>query len=253
MNAIEYKRMFDAEENHWWYVSLHEQICSFIAAERLKRGKPLHILDVGCGTGRLMQLMKPYGRVEGFDMADLAMEFCAQRGLENISKANLNDVTLEESRYDVITSIDVIYHRGVYDESAVFNRLRRALRPGGLLIINLVAFEFLRSTHDLAVHTRRRYTRDELMTMLAGCGFIVETSSYRNAFLFLPIALYRLARRVLPHSKNVASDVHSPSPLVNIPLLLISRVENRLQRRFSLPFGTSVFMVARRPPQPVDS
>jgi hypothetical protein len=31
------------------------------------------------------------------------------------------------------------------------------LRPGGRLLIRLPAYEFLRSKHDRAVHTRRRY------------------------------------------------------------------------------------------------
>lgn len=250
MNDIEYGNMYEVEDTHWWYVSLHELICSYLADERRLKGTPLEMLDAGCGTGRLMQLMATFGRVEGFDMSDRALEFCSTRGLKNFSQANLNDIELDENRYDVITSIDVIYHLAVQDESQVLSRLRRALKPGGLLVLNLVAFEFLRSTHDIAVQTRRRYTRGDLETLLKQAGFVVEKSSYRIAFLFPLIALYRLVLRILPHPaspENVASDVYPPNPLVNTVLLFISRAENLLQLRFSLPFGTSAFMVARRP------
>lgn len=250
MNEREYDSMYAVEDTHWWYVSLHELICSYVAGERNRKGAPLDILDAGCGTGRLMQLMQPYGTVEGFDLSERALGFCRERGLANIRQANLNDVEPGETRYDIITSIDVIYHRAVQDESGILTRFYRSLKPGGLLIVNLPAFEFLRSTHDIAVHTRRRYTRGELENLLIRCGFAVEKSSYRIAFLFPFIAGYRLARRFLPHPAqpgNVASDVSAPSPLLNVALLFSSRMENALQRRIDLSFGSSVFMVVRRP------
>ena len=50
-------------------------------------------------------------------------------------------------------------HQAIRDDAPVLATLNRALKPGGALILNLVAFEFLRSPHDLAVHTRERYTR----------------------------------------------------------------------------------------------
>ncbi|MBT0665309.1 methyltransferase domain-containing protein [Geobacter pelophilus] len=247
MNDIEYQSMFAVEDMHWWYVSLHELIISYVAAEY--RGKPLEILDAGCGTGRLCQLLGPYGNVTGIDASELALGFSRQRGLKNVYHADLNDVDLGDSRYDLITSIDVIYHKAVTDEGRVLAKFFSALKPGGMLILNLPAFEFLRSTHDIAVQTRRRYTRYELAALLARAGFVVEKSSYRIAFLFPLIALYRLCRKVLPHARNpehVSSDVYPPSPLLNTTLLAVSRIENVLQQKISLPFGTSVFLVARR-------
>jgi 2-polyprenyl-3-methyl-5-hydroxy-6-metoxy-1,4-benzoquinol methylase len=248
MNDIEYQSMFAVEDIHWWYVSLHELIISYVAAEY--RGKPLEILDAGCGTGRLCQLLGPYGTVTGIDASELALGFCRQRGLNNVYHADLNHVDLGEGRYDLITSIDVIYHRAIVDEGKVLTKFFTALKPGGMLIINLPAFEFLRSTHDIAVQTRRRYTRGELAALLARSGFAVEKSSYRIAFLFPPIALYRFIRRISPHAQNpehVTSDVYPPSPLLNATLLAVSRLENAMQRMVSLPFGTSAFLIARRP------
>jgi SAM-dependent methyltransferase len=248
MNDIEYKNMYEVEDSHWWYVSLHELICSYLTDERSRVGAPLEMLDAGCGTGRLMQLMGSYGRVEGFDMSERALGLCRHRGVQNVRQDNLNGIVLEECRFDVITSIDVLYHRAVKDESAIINQFRRALKPGGLLILNLVAFEFLRSTHDVAVHTRKRYTRNELEPLLTRNGFNVESSTYRHALLFLPIALYRLLRRILPHhpeTEKVISDVSPPAKKINELLLFISRLENRQIRSGSLPFGTSLFVTAR--------
>jgi hypothetical protein len=41
-------------------------------------------------------------------------------------------------------------------------RMIEALRPGGLLILNLPASDWLYSNHDVAVHTSHRYTAREV-------------------------------------------------------------------------------------------
>ncbi|TFG89380.1 MAG: class I SAM-dependent methyltransferase [Gemmatimonadales bacterium] len=249
MNEREYALMFSIEEEHWWYVALHELVVRCVAREAAQRG-PLTILDAGCGTGRLCQLLQPFGRVSGCDLAEPALAFCRQRGIE-VFAADLNEADLGTARFDVITSIDVLYHQAIRDDAPVLASLFRALKPGGLLILNLVAFEFLRSTHDLAVHTRERYTRPLLEERLSTAGFTVEIASYRLAPLFPLIALIRLVKRLLHGSRSsaaeVASDVSLPSPRLNRLLLGMLRLENRLIDRLSLPFGTSLFAVARKP------
>ena len=249
MNPREYRQMYRVEDFHWWYVALHELITSVVAREQAGAGQ-LNILDAGCGTGRLCQVLERFGAVSGCDISDDALECCRERGLTDVFKADLNSAVFSSAAYDVVTSIDTLYHRAIEDESAVLSRFHDALKPGGLLIINLVAHEFLRSTHDIAVHTRKRYTRSEVATLLENAGFTVEMASYRLGFLFPQIASYRLLRRWLNFTSDaaeVASDVHAPNPLLNSILLGLARLENRLILRSSIPFGTSVFAVGRRP------
>jgi 2-polyprenyl-3-methyl-5-hydroxy-6-metoxy-1,4-benzoquinol methylase len=248
MNPREYRQMYRVEDSHWWYVALHELITSVVERKRSEAGR-LRILDAGCGTGRLCQLMARFGTVAGCDMSDEALECCRERGLTELFKVDLNDVQLPPSTYDVITSIDTLYHQWVKDETAVLARFHAALRPGGIVILNLVAHEFLRSTHDIAVHTRKRYTRKEVVTMLENAGFKVELATYRLGFLFPPIATYRLLRRLLnfnSDAEKIVSDVHAPNPLINRLLLGLARHENRYILKSAVPFGTSVFAVGRK-------
>ena len=248
MNEREYAIMFAAEESHWWYVALHELITGYVAAEA-GDGK-LDILDAGCGTGRLCQLLGRFGTVTGCDLSGQAIALSRKRGLERLFQADLNSADLGTEHYDVITSIDVLYHRAIGDDAPVLASFYRALRPGGLLILNLVAFEFLRSTHDVAVHTRKRYTREELLPVLVAAGFRVERATYRLGLLFPPIFLLRLVKRLLPappDEQQVDSDVTLPHPLLNRLLLAVMRAENRFLHSHSLPCGTSLFVVARKP------
>lgn len=248
MNAREYELMYQAEESHWWYRSLHELILHFVAAEHARRG-PMQIFDAGCGTGRLCQLMQPYGIVSGCDLSPEAIALAGQRGLTAISVQDLNHLQLEPNRYDLITCIDVLYHRWITDDIAVMTALRAALKPGGMLITNLVAWPFLYSDHDVAVYTRERYTLPLLQQRLQVAGFAIDRLTYRVGLLFPPIAAYRLLSR-RPDRKikdaEVASDVHLPPPWLNRLLLTLMRLENRLLMHNSLPCGTSLFAVARR-------
>jgi SAM-dependent methyltransferase len=249
MNIAEYRRMFEAEDSHWWYVGLHELVMRHVTAESERSGRPLRILDAGCGTGRLMQLMSAYGEVEGYDASEEAVRYCHMRGVK-AGLADLNDLQLEADRYDVITSIDVLYHAGIKDDVAVLKRLYAVLKPGGLLILNLVAHEFLRSTHDIAVHTRERYTRAMLCQRLMEAGFGITFASYRVSLLFPCVAVYRLLSRFAACREadpgQVASDVSSPLWLINGLLVRIIRLENTVLEVTSLPFGSSVFVVARK-------
>jgi hypothetical protein len=46
---------------------------------------------------------------------------------------------------------------------------------------------------------------------------------------------------------RAVSDLAPVHPLINRSLLALVRLENRLLRKTSLPFGTSLFVVARKP------
>jgi len=248
MNTIEYTRMFECEDTHWWYVALHKLINRYIARERKAKGR-IDMLDAGCGTGRLCQLSAGLATVKGCDSSDQALALCGKRNLPFVFKADLNIADLGQNLYDVITSIDVLYHKAIDDDGLVLNKLYIALKPGGVLILNLPAYEFLKSSHDIAVHTKKRYTRALVSALLIKNGFVVEKISYRIAFLFFPIAGYRWALRLLHRhlqDQAVESDVQLPSRFINRLLLLLTLAENYIVERRSLPFGLSVFAVARK-------
>jgi len=251
MNLIEYTRMYEAEDRHWWYVGLHKLILATVQGESRRLGRPLEIFDAGCGTGRLAQLLSAQGhRVAGCDASEEALRFCRLRGIDSMVMADLNTIEIEPEKYDVITSIDVLYHAGVTDDSGVMQRFQRGLKSGGMLILNLVAHEFLRSTHDIAVHTRERYTRGVLCQRLREAGFEIVFATYRVSILFPLIAVYRLLFRCAVCRKtdpgNVASDVSSPHILVNALLIKTIELENMILKVTALSFGSSVFVIARK-------
>jgi hypothetical protein len=72
---------------------------------------------------------------------------------------------------------------------------RRALRPGGVLLIQIAAYEWLRSGYDDSVGTAHRYTADSVQELLQNEGFVVEHLTYRVTALFPQSAARRWGRR----------------------------------------------------------
>ena len=139
-----------------------------------------------------------------------------------------------------IFSADVIYHRGV-DESRALADLHRCLTPGGVLVLNLPAYDWMMSAHDRAVHTARRYTRSRIEARLREAGFALITTSYWNTLLFPLMVL----RRKLFTTNETTSDVMVyPAPIEAL-FRAVMRIESlALKSGLRLPFGGSVLAVA---------
>ncbi|MEW6348998.1 MAG: methyltransferase domain-containing protein [Thermodesulfobacteriota bacterium] len=248
MEVEEYEIMFRMEEEHWWYMGLHRLVMQFLA--RGPRSGPLKILDAGCGTGKLMERFIACGHhVTGIDCHPEAMRFSCKRGVGPLVRGSVRDMPFRSDMFDMAVSLDVLYAMQPSEAIQALAEMRRVLKPGGDLILNLPAFEFLYSTHDVAVHTKHRYTRSEIRTALEYLGFSLELITYRNALLFLPAALVRIIKRYKSKAGHrVGSDLALPPPLVNKMLSTALSLENSLfGGGMSLPAGLSVFCLARKP------
>jgi SAM-dependent methyltransferase len=251
MEPVQYAIMRAAEERHWWYVGLHDLVLRWTRAEAARLGRLPNILDAGCGTGRLAQLLQGVGYVTGCDLHPLALESARQRGVATLWQRDVAADPLGDAGFDVITCMDVLVHRTIRDEAVVLRRFHHALRPGGCLILQVAAFQVLRGAHDAAVHSLRRYRRPHLAALLEGAGFTVEFSSYRLPLFFLPLLLRRAWTRgaVEPGETPGSSDIAaSQLPGINVLLTALVKAENFfLTAGAQMPFGTSVIARARKP------
>lgn len=244
MERAEYEVMAAVEDRHWWYGGMRAITAALL--EPVVGGRDLRILDAGCGTGGNARFLQRYGHVFGLDFAPEALEFGGKRLPSVLARASVLALPYADDCFDLVTSFDVLYHRGVPDERVALREAARVLKPGGLLLVRLPAYEFLRSKHDRAVHTRRRYTAQQVQKLLAESGFHLLRSSYVNALLFpIPLA-QRLIERAMPSLEQHDSDLALPSPLVNEVLRWPMAAEAAvLAQGGSFPFGLSVVCLAR--------
>lgn len=247
MKDSEYDVMARVEAEHWWYVSLHRLVIDQIAPV----GKAVGILsmaDAGCGTGGLFQAIgRTTHRVDyvGFDLETRALEHSRRRGAGKLVRASVNELPLAPRSVDAIVSLDVLCVQGV-DVARALAGFREALRPGGMLMLNLPAFDVLRGRHDVAVSVTRRFRRRDVEAMLGEAGLEAVRISYWNATTFLPLAVWRWLSRVAGRD-DARSDLTLPLGWMNPLMKQALRVEAAVGRRVRLPFGSSVFAVARRP------
>ena len=90
-------------------------------------------LDVGCGTGEMLELAaRHYRECSGIEPSPIAAAQARAKGFE-VHQALLEDVELEPGRYDVILMDSVIEH--VHDPVAVLKICHRALAPGGVVAL----------------------------------------------------------------------------------------------------------------------
>jgi SAM-dependent methyltransferase len=247
MEKQEYKTMYEIENDYWWYRGLHGLVLG--ALDKFFSGrKDVAILDAGCGTGRMLELIRDRGQenIFGFDSFSEALEFCRQRGLKDVWPEDLSVWQPEENKYDCLISLDVLCHSTIVDDLAVLKKFYRALRPGGILILNLPAFEFLKRGHDAAVWTKKRYRAGGLKKDLLAAGFRIEIMSYRLPWLFFIMFFKKIAEKIF-RPKKKESDLKEMPDLANNFFFALNRLDSAaLLKGFSLPFGSSVFAVARK-------
>ena len=98
-------------------------------------------------------------------------------------------------RFDAAIAADLLCH-GAVDPPLALAELRRVLRPGGRLVVNMPAYTWLLSAHDRLVHNVRRCTARQLAAMLRDAGFIRVRPGYWNGLLLpLMVAQRKLVAR----------------------------------------------------------
>lgn len=246
MDAAEYALMDAVEDRMWWYRAMHGH------ALRALAGLPPHarILDAGCGTGGFLAKLRgahPDADLYGLEYAELAAFRAASKADAHVAAGTVNALPFPEASFDAVVSLDVICHDAVQEPSALAE-FRRVLRPGGRLVLNLPAHEWLRSAHDLRVHTARRYDRARAAAVLAKAGFAQAEPRHWNSLL-LPLMV--LQRKVLKRDEGAASDVAPFPPWLDASLYSVCRLEAALLGAgLRFPAGGSVLATATRPLDP---
>jgi SAM-dependent methyltransferase len=227
--------------------AVYERMAWFVGRRRIVRrllarfapaARPLRILEVGCGTGSNIALLREFGEVEAVEPDAWARGFARQRTGARIHAGTLAEVALEDGRYDLIVLLDVLEH--IDRDVASLQMLRRKLAPGGRMLLTVPAAPWMWSSHDVAHHHKRRYTATTFRRAFADSGLRVRHMSHFNTLLYPLIAGVRLAGRLRGHE---GGDDAMPSPPVNTLLEHVFAAERYWVTRGALPFGVSLLAV----------
>ncbi|HEX5704833.1 MAG TPA: class I SAM-dependent methyltransferase [Pyrinomonadaceae bacterium] len=252
MRTEDYQDLFELEEELWWFVGMR-QITAAVLDPLLRENVSRIVLDAGCGTGGNVAWLRRYAgasEVVGMDLASDALKFARQRVQQLPVQASVTELPFPDATFDLVTSFDVIVQlpeEGA-DERAI-REMYRVLTPGGIAFVRAAAYQWMRSGHDVALDTRRRYSLNELRALLEGTGFRVIRATYANSLLLPIAALHRLALKPIGLAPSGSDVSPLPSGLrwINPIFQTLLRCEAVWLKLFPLPAGLSVICVVQKP------
>lgn len=254
MNPGEYEVMAELEAEHWWYRALRQHIADCLQRFGHRLPPAPLILDAGCGTGEnlrfLCERLQPT-YAAGFDTATAAIAWARRKVPQaDLYVSDICQPQLHRTHYDLVLSCDVLYITGLEQAQAGMQRIAAALRPEGLLLLNLPAYQWLRSDHDLAIGTRERFVASQVRQFITGLGLEPVWVTYRLCPLFPLVVASRLPSILWPNrcAATARSALRPPSRWESGCMGVIMNWENCwLRSGWPLPWGSSVFAVGRKP------
>lgn len=204
-------------------------------------------MEIGCGTGFLLSQIErayPNAQLTGTDIYPKALEFAAQNTQKPlyIQMDALNIPYREE--FDVIGIYDVLEH--IVDDKEVLRQIHTALKPQAGLVITVPQHQFLWNFRDEHGGHQRRYSRKDLVQKVQQAGFeVINVTSFMSLLVFMTL-LY--SRRLPKNPEEYTAPQYNISQLSNKILYTIFNLEYQFihHLRLSLPFGTSLLLVARK-------
>jgi SAM-dependent methyltransferase len=101
-----------------------------------RHGRPGSLLEVGCGSGALLEAMRQRGwECSGLEMDPSASRFCRDKLGLGVEQARLEDTSRPAASYDAICLAHVFEH--LSDPHAALDKLHLWLKPGGILLVTV--------------------------------------------------------------------------------------------------------------------
>lgn len=205
------------------------------------------IMEIGCSSGFLIKDLAnafPQAVVIGADVVKEPLYKLAKAlpGVPLI-RFDLLQCPLPEACVDVLVMLNVLEH--IEDDASALKNAFKLLKPGGSLIIEVPAGQYLYDSYDAQLHHFRRYAASELRLKLEAVGFVVSRRSHLGFILFPFFAAVKLINKMRKKSQIV---VHKQAARTSSSAFVAyaMNLESRLSNLLSLPFGIRVLMTARR-------
>ncbi|CAN5478411.1 hypothetical protein BH09SUM1_BH09SUM1_10090 [soil metagenome] len=250
LNIEEYERMYEMEDTYWWFQGRMRIVESMLAGFMKAEPRPGRVLDVGCGTGLMLERLHRWEPI-GLDFSPLALDFSRRRGVKNLVRGDVVKLPFQDNSIDLIMALDLIEH--IERDDLMAAEFFRVLRPGGVLMATVPAHQSLWSDHDIALHHFRRYSYSGFKSLLQNVGFKPVKYSYGISFTYLPIVIFRKLQLFWQRSTGIHGPARPKTHLIplpwfiNKPLIGVLHVEAVLLKKMNLPIGVSLMTLCEKP------
>jgi SAM-dependent methyltransferase len=210
------------------------------------------IIDIGCSSGLMIDALRremPAARIVGADYVREPLQALASKvtGIP-LLQFDLTKCPLPDACVDAITLLNVLEH--IERDDLALEHIRRILKPGGVVIIEVPAAPQLYDVYDELLLHYRRYRMTELLEKIEKSGLQVVRRSHLGFFLY---PAFWIAKKRGKRYLNKAADVQKHVVSQNIiragshPLMhWLMRLEARVGERWNYPFGIRCLVTCRR-------
>jgi SAM-dependent methyltransferase len=236
--------MHRLERDHWWFRGKRAAIAALLErAGAAPLGPRDIVVDVGCGTGAVLERFGAGAVAVGIDDHEDALRHARDRSVALLARSDARALPFRAASVDRVFLLDVAEH--VPEDAAVFAEIRRVLKPTGLAVVHVPAHPRLWSPHDEAMHHVRRYTRSSFEARIAEAGLAPVLLTYTFGALLLPAAAVRAWKRRGAETAGERADFGVAPSWMNRVLAGWQRIEASWLARANLPLGVSLAAVLR--------
>jgi SAM-dependent methyltransferase len=242
------QRQLEAEATTWLHVGRRRLLEELVRAYLSKQSGEIEVLELGAGAGQNLSVLAQFGRVDANEVSDYFAEILSIH--PHLRRLYRDPIPVQQidGQYDLIVAMDVLEH--IEDDRSAMQWICNHLRPGGIFVACVPAYQWLFGDHDRAVHHFRRYTRTSLTSIVAGV-LRVRQAGYFNTSLF-PMAVvgrgaWQIMRRISRSPSGVKQSSTMPQMINRIFASILVSEAVRIGQGASPNFGLSVFCVGERP------
>jgi SAM-dependent methyltransferase len=242
MEHAAYAIQAENEQSHWWFVGRRR----LFARELAKLGvSPRSMtLDIGTGAGTNLRLLRDLGfdQALGLDYSPEALRCCREKGFTRVCNADIRALPFAPGTFDIVLATDVIEH--IPDDAPALDEIARVLKPGGVALITVPAFNSLWGLQDRIGHHYRRYRQSPLRRAVEKARLRPVRIFYFNYFLFAPIWAARRAIDLLKLDLQSESQVNGKA--LNWIFSAIFRFDVLTAPLVHPPVGVSIFALVTK-------
>lgn len=233
-------RISQIERWHFWFAG--RQALLERALARYVPNADSRLLDVGCGTGYVLDLLTRRGyRAVGLDMRPEGLRaYASTREPAPLVQAEATGCPLLQGTFDAVLLLDVVEH---VEAPNLIREVHRVLKPAGCALVSVPAMDWLWSYRDQAAGHIQRFSRKRLTDLMVREGMHPVELRYYQFFLFPLVAFSRLAARRFHRMRDLEE---ARLPLLNGVFAAINRLEVSLGDTIPWPWGSSIFAVFRK-------
>ena len=233
------------EDNLWWLLG-RKHIVQQLLKKAGSYKKITKIMDVGCGSGGVFDVLAEHGEVFGAEPSEILARRARRRGIAT-SVFEEDAAKLEITRQmDVLSMFDVLEH--IEDDRGFLKGLRLAASEDHIVLLSVPAVQFLYGDHDRILHHHRRYYKQTLRQCFADSGYEVIYMSYFMFLLFPLVLLERGADKLMSLLGRKRTEVNigdDMNPFIAKVLIKTLEFEAALSHYISFPIGLWLFALAR--------